>query len=211
MSNDQSRRASHDAAIVYLDPVSGRGTPPDPYEPRLKLTDAATIIGLMSNLFIDASHLLEDLKQPLRDLLPGVEFRFYDKGHMRNSSFPAPATQIEQIARECDAVICAYGHCGSCTGGTVRDAVALARAGSPVVALVTRKFIEEARFLARAGGIPDTPFVFIPHPIAGQDKDFQQAVARAIAPAIIAALTKAETIDAADCLQGTPYAAQVAA
>jgi hypothetical protein len=193
-------------AFVYLDPFSGPGTSSEPYTPRLKLTGAVATVGLMSNLFVDASHLLEDLKAPLALLIPGVKFVFYDKGQMRNSSFPATARQIEQIARECDAAICAYGHCGSCTGGTVRDAVALARAGLPVVALVTTKFMDEARFLAKAGGIPNTPFVFMPHPIAGRDAQFQQAVARAIAPAIIEALTEGRTTDAADCLESAACA-----
>jgi hypothetical protein len=195
------------SAFVYLDPFSGPGISLEPYTPRLKLTGAVATVGLMSNLFVDASHLLEDLKAPLARLIPGVKFVFYDKGQMRNSSFPAPARQIEQIAHECDAVICAYGHCGSCTGGTVHDAVAFARAGLPVVALVTKKFMDEARFLARAGGIPDTPFVFMPHPIAGRDAGFQQAVALAIAPAIIEALTGGRTTNAADCLESTAYAA----
>lgn len=198
--------------FVYLDPHAKPGAPIDAYEPRLVLAGAAPkTIGLMSNLFVDASHLLEDLQEPLGQLVPSVKFRFYDKGHMRNSSFPAPATQIEQIARECDAVICAYGHCGSCTGGTVRDAVALARARVPVVALVTAKFIDEAKFLARAGGIPDTPFVFLPHPIAGQTKELQQAVARNIASAVLAALTSGETSDSRQCLLGTAFATRVAA
>jgi hypothetical protein len=160
----------------------------------------------MSNLFVDASIFLEELKEPLRRIIPQVTFSFYDKGHVRNSSFPSPSEVIDRIASACDAVICAYGHCGSCTGGTVRDAVALARKGTPVVALVTEKFRDEALFLAGAGGVPDLPILFLPHPIAGEDKDLQQAVATATAPGIIVALTRGESVNASCCLMDANYA-----
>lgn len=195
-----SGNAKAGQGFVYLDPFAGPGAEPEPYLPRLKIEANGLTIGLMSNLFVDATAFLEDLIPPLSALLPRVTFRAYDKIAVRNSTFVAPAEVLEKIQAECDAVICAYGHCGSCTGGTVRDAVAFARAGFPVVALVTEKFIEEARFLAAAGGIPDTPFVFMPHPIAGREAAFQAAVARAIAPAVLSALTEGRTIDMAGCL-----------
>jgi hypothetical protein len=149
---------------------------------------ASPQLGLCSNLFTDATVFLQDLAGPLSKLIANVRFQHYDKGHIRNASFPLPADRIAEIAGACDGVILAYGHCGSCTGGTMRDAVSLALSKTPVVALVTEKFIDEARFLARAGGVPDLPLVVLPHPVAGREAAYHAAVAQAIAPAVRAAL-----------------------
>ena len=183
---------------TYLNPSREPGKPADPYTPRLTKTKDFTI-GLMSNLFVDASAFLEDLKTPLSAAEQDVSFRFYDKGKRLNAAFPAPRSLIDKIASECDAVILAYGHCGSCTAGTVRDGVALARVGLPVVVLVTTKFRDEALFIARAGGIPDVPFVFLPHPIAGRDELYHQTVAAAISGDLMIALRDGCT---SDCSKG---------
>jgi hypothetical protein len=182
------------AQFAYLDPSRGPAKPADPYTPRMSKTKGITL-GLMSNMFTDASAFLEDLKAPLQSALKDVTFKFYDKGELRNSTFPASPTLIQQIVSECDGVVLAYGHCGSCTAGTVRDGVALARAGVPVAVLVTKKFRDEAAFMARAGGLPDTPFVFLPHPIAGREAAYHRAVAAAISGSIVEALREGRISD----------------
>ena len=58
----------------------------------------------------------------------------------------------------------------------------LARSGVPVVALVTEEFEEEARFVARASGMPALPLVVLPHPVAGTPATAQDALAERIAP-----------------------------
>lgn len=186
--------------IAYLDPHAEPGAAPRPYTPRLDRGKQHITIGLLSNLFADASAFLEDLREPLSELFPNGDFGFYDKGTVQKMSFPVAAETREKILQECDAVICAYGHCGSCTSGTTQDAVVFADAGLPAVALVTEKFRDEALFLARAGGIPDTPFVFLPHPVAGKPAEYHRALARAIAPAIADALTRGQTRDMSSCL-----------
>jgi len=148
------------------------------------------VIGLLSNLFADASVFLNDLRVPLSELFPDVEFRCYDKGSVQRMSFVVADDTRDSVIAECDGVVCAYGHCGSCTSGTTQDVLAFAHAGFPAVALVTEKFRDEALFLARAGGIPDIPFVFLPHPVAGKPAEYHQALARAIAPAIVEALAQ---------------------
>jgi hypothetical protein len=183
-----------DGAFEYLDPRRGPGVSPDPYLPRLSRT-AVGQIGLFTNQFVDATNLLEDLRAPVGALLPAASFKHYDKGSRLGASFPAPQERIDQIVSECSSAILAYGHCGSCTAGTVRDGVALARAGVPVAVLVTTKFRELADFMARAGGLPDLPFVFLPHPIAGRDKEFHQRIAAGISSSILSALHDGVTSD----------------
>ena len=138
------------------------------------------------------------MSAPLAQLLPGAKFQPYDKQFVRNMSVPASAELVQRIASECDAALLAYGHCGSCTAGVVQDGILLARAGVPVVLMVTQRFREEAAFLARALGIPDVPFVFLPHPVAGREAEFHKALAEAVAPAVVSAMLNAASTDASD-------------
>jgi hypothetical protein len=195
---DLTSRAQPVDYIEYLDPQAQPSKEPQPYTARLRIGDRPVVIGLLSNLFVDASALLNDLREPVAKLHPGTEFRFFDKGAVQRMSFPVADETRQQIIDECDAVICAYGHCGSCTNGTTQDALAFAAAGFPAVALITGKFTDEAFFLARAGGIPEIPFVFLPHPVAGRPKEFHEALARAIAPAVMHALVKGQVGDKSD-------------
>ena len=66
------------------------------------------------------------------------------------------------MVAEYGAAVLAYGHCGSCTSATVRDAVAMARLGLPVVATVAPRFREEAAQVGRAAGMPDVPVLILP-------------------------------------------------
>jgi len=188
----------------YHDPYAEPGAPVDPYLPRLKRGSSPSRIGLFANLFTDSVAFLDDLSAPLAQLLPGATFQPYDKQFVRNMSVPASAELVQRIASECDAALLAYGHCGSCTAGVVQDGIRLARAGVPVVLMVTRRFREEAFFLARALGIPDVPFIFLPHPVAGREAEFHRALAKAVAPAVVSAMVNAASADASDFPQALP-------
>lgn len=185
-------------SFQYCDPHAEPGAAIDRYEPRLARDAKSPRIALFPNLFTDSVEFLQDLARPLATLLPGAQFGQYDKKFLRSMSVPASRELIQKIATECRAAVLAFGHCGSCTCGVVQDAVQLARAGVPVVALITTRFADEARFLARALGLPGIPFVFLPHPVAGRDAEFHRALAGHIAPAVVAALTDAVGTDAAE-------------
>jgi hypothetical protein len=49
----------------------------------------------------------------------------------------------------------------------VGDAIIIARAGVPAVALITERFVEQGRMIAAARGMPGLPQVRLPYPIAG--------------------------------------------
>jgi hypothetical protein len=70
----------------------------------------------------------------------------------------------------------------------VRDGIALARRGIPVVALVTEDFWPQGNFVARAFGMPEVPRVELPHPVAGTGDEAMKRVAAAIVPRILQAL-----------------------
>jgi hypothetical protein len=67
----------------------------------------------------------------------------------------------------------------------VRDGAILAKAGIPVVALVTESFVEQAGFVARAAGVPAVPRFVLPHPCAGTGEANLAKVARGSAPGIL--------------------------
>jgi hypothetical protein len=192
-------------AIVYLDPTAPPAAKQDAYTPRLRVGTAPRI-ALFPNLFTDSAAFLHDLAAVLARYLPGASFPYFDKQFGRNMSAPVSAELKARLLAESDAVLLAYGHCGSCTAGVTHDGVALARANKPVVVLVTKRFREEALFLARALGLPGLPFVFLPHPVAGKDADFHHALAEAIAPAVLAALTEGRSADASGLTNGRPAA-----
>jgi hypothetical protein len=196
--------------VSYLDPTAQPSAAQDTYTPRLHVGTAPRI-ALFPNLFTDSAPFLNDLSRALAQRIAGASFPYFDKQFGRNMSVPvAPALKARLLA-ESDAVLLAFGHCGSCTAGVTQDGAALARAGMPVAILVTRRFREEALFLARALGLPGLPFVFLPHPVAGENADFHRALAEAIAPAVLAALTAGSTTDASGILNANPPAVATAA
>ncbi|MCB0989449.1 MAG: hypothetical protein R2770_07760 [Acidimicrobiales bacterium] len=60
--------------------------------------------------------------------------------------------------------------------------------GLPAVALVTDEFWAQGDFVANAFGMPTVPRVRLPHPVAGTGSGRMQAIARDVAPHIVAAL-----------------------
>jgi hypothetical protein len=100
---------------------------------------------------------------------------------------------LEELIRNCDAVINAYGDCGSCTSWCVHDSVDLERGGLPVATVNTAEFISLGRLEAQALGMPGLPIVAVPHPIGS----LPEADVRARAQAAIAALVAALTTEAA--------------
>jgi hypothetical protein len=48
----------------------------------------------------------------------------------------------------------------------LHDAISAEKAGIPATAIITDRFKETAQMMAKVSGIPDYPFVVIPHPIS---------------------------------------------
>jgi hypothetical protein len=94
-------------------------------------------VALLSNSYTDASRYLEYLSVEIANAVPELTFTLFEK---ESTVGPANSSLLDEIADTADAVIAAYGHCGSCTSGTVRDAIAMGARGIPSVALVTDRF-----------------------------------------------------------------------
>jgi hypothetical protein len=48
----------------------------------------------------------------------------------------------------------------------LHDAISAEKAGVPATALITDRFAETAKMMAQVQGMPNYPFVVIPHPIS---------------------------------------------
>jgi hypothetical protein len=74
----------------------------------------------------------------------------------------------------------------------VHDALASERRGIPAVAVITDRFIPSAKEIASIEGLPDYPFVAIPHPIAGNtDAELKLKAEEAVAAIVRIMSTRA--------------------
>jgi hypothetical protein len=149
--------------IIY-DPRSEVGVPVDDYKLSLDVKAPGLVIGLVPNGFPDAENLLVAVGRALATVLDEPEVRIFAR---EDPSVVAHESVVNEVVSQCDAVVTAMGHCGSCTSSTVRDAVTFARRGLPTVGLVTAKFWDSGSFVARSVGMPDVPRVKLPYPVAG--------------------------------------------
>jgi hypothetical protein len=70
-----------------------------------------------------------------------------------------------------DIAILGLANCGSCTGWTIRDAIACANHGLPTVAIATAHFDDFARTLARRGGRSGLRVHVLPYPLNERERD----------------------------------------
>tara|TARA_B100001559_G_scaffold291759_1_gene271728 strand:- start:228 stop:446 length:219 start_codon:yes stop_codon:yes gene_type:complete len=67
----------------------------------------------------------------------------------------------------------------------VRDGIKIAKAGMPVVSLVTKDFWPQGDFVAQSVGMPTVPRVKLPHPVAGTGEARMQEIADNIVDEIV--------------------------
>ncbi len=74
----------------------------------------------------------------------------------------------------------------------MHDAVAAERLGIPAVGIMTDRFEKSAKIVSSLNGLPDYPFVMIPHPVANNDDAMLRQKAADVAPRIVELLTRRE-------------------
>ena len=166
--------------VRFLNPVAGGLVEPNPYTLRADLSKPATV-GLVINKIVQCDQFMAEIGRALATLRPQLELRSYETGTITY----ADAALMDRVAAECDLAVCAIGHCGSCTAGTVKDGIALVERGCPAVSLVTEVFWDQASALSRSLGWPDAPRVQLPYPIWGTGQAQMQQVAQHAAREII--------------------------
>ncbi|EQA98403.1 hypothetical protein L485_17125 [Sphingobium baderi LL03] len=112
-----------------------------------------------------------------------------------SSSPAAPDEMIDDLAR-CDAVINAYGDCGSCTSWCVHDGVTLEKRGVPTATVNSDAFVVLGQQEAVALGVPGLPIVTVPHPMGDVSAEEVERRAAAMAAQVVHVLTgDADTLE----------------
>ena len=75
------------------------------------------------------------------------------------------ARELDEFLDAIDIAVVGLGNCGSCTGWTIRDALAAAEKGLPTTAVCTEVFEELGRNLARRGGRSGLRMHILPYPL----------------------------------------------
>jgi hypothetical protein len=72
----------------------------------------------------------------------------------------------------------------------MHDALAAEIRGVPAVAVMTDRFVPTALAVAELNGIPEYPYIVIPHPIANNSDDELRAKAEAVIERVVSLLTQ---------------------
>jgi hypothetical protein len=179
---DMSVATSDDEVI--LSPLGQRDD-----QPRYSLAKrldgiAGRKIGLLDNSKQNATAFLDEVAALLRQR--GVSETVY---RLKISAATSAGDTIRELAETCDAVINAYGDCGSCTSWCVHDSIDIERLGVPVATVNSIEFVALGKFEAGSLGMPDLPIVVLPHPVGSLAESKVREYARAAFEDVVAVLT----------------------
>ena len=94
--------------IQFHDPRGKVAIEATPYALGIDLEGAnRCTVGFLANGFPDSEPFLAALADAMKVRLPALDARHWNKG---NASIPAPAAMLEEIERDCVALIAAWGH-----------------------------------------------------------------------------------------------------
>jgi hypothetical protein len=86
---------------------------------------------------------------------------------------------LQEWLRTLDIGISGLANCGSCTGWTIRDAIAMANSGLPTVAVATKNFEGFAHELSGRGGRSGLRVHVLPYPLNELSREEVEPVAEA--------------------------------
>lgn len=173
--------------VEYMLPV-GRKLVSKPYELSIEKGVAPRCVGMLDNGFPGADYFLAKLADQLREIWPETEFRAARKANADQLNMGIQEPLLTEMATDCDAVVIAWGHCGSCTSGVTRDALSFTERGIPSVTLICDIFWDYSAWLGEAMGLTGIPKLQIPFPTAGTPEANQVALAKGLAADIVAKL-----------------------
>jgi hypothetical protein len=180
---------SQPAIGSVLDPRGEVDADEQPIADRLDDPAGATV-GFLDNSKANANVFLDEVANILTD-----ECGVAETVSVRKDKSPIPADSLaDTLAARCDAVVNAYGDCGSCTSWCIYDSIDLERRGIPVATVNSDEFVKLGQSEARSLGMPGMPIVTVPHPMG----DVEEPAVRERARAIVAELVAVLTTDAAE-------------
>jgi hypothetical protein len=173
-----------DERTDILDPCGEVTTDGRPISNRLNTLNGKTI-GFLDNSKSNADILLDEVAAVLSE-----EYDVAETIHRRKDKSPIPASAIaDQLAAQCDAVVNAYGDCGSCTSWCVYDSIDLEQKDIPVATINSDEFVRLGQSEARSLGMPGLPIVTVPHPMGDIPENKVRERARAIVKELVLVLT----------------------
>jgi hypothetical protein len=92
--------------VTYLDPTAEEATPVEPYELFLNLGSRPLTLGLLANSFPDAANFMDAMERQVAALVPNATIKRYQKPSVE----PMSKEMLDDIARECDGLVAAWGH-----------------------------------------------------------------------------------------------------
>ncbi len=108
----------------------------------------------------------------------GAEVKFWRSHQGRTGSEGEKvARELEQFLDSIDVAVVGLGNCGSCTGWTIRDALAAAAKGLPTTAVCTEVFDELGHQLAARGGRSGLRIHILPYPLNEKQRHEVEPVA----------------------------------
>ena len=67
----------------------------------------------------------------------------------------------------------------------MHDGITLEKRGIPSVVVISEAFVQNAKAIAKLSGIPDCPFVVVPHPVSSLDGEGLDELARRFFPQVL--------------------------
>lgn len=110
---------------------------------------------------------LERVKSNLLARFPKLKFRSYIGVNGQQLRRATPS-QLDEIARDCDAVVGATADCGSCCSWLIYEMCEMERRGVATVAITPEGFVEDARWSAKLFGCPEAPLLVTRSAITSQ-------------------------------------------
>jgi len=152
--------------------LSPRGTPPAVTgkmpAPRLSSLQGKTVY-LVDSRFDDSLELLNQISAWFAEHMPDVQVNTVQLASMYSKDDPELWARIQ---RDGDAAILGVGHCSTCAPAVTTHAIKLeTEYNVPTVAVHTDKFHRVVDSVARMGGLPQLPQVFVPQPVMGKSPE----------------------------------------
>lgn len=178
-----------------LDPTPDQSRKDDSVLSERPLSLEELHIGLLSNTKKNSDHFLRGIGA---HLVERENVSVSDVVYKPTATSAAPDDLFEELTRY-DAVLTAYGDCGSCSSWTIHDAIRLEEAGIPTVVFCSEEFTTLCQFESENQSCPGLPIVEFEHPIADVDPEAvrEDRITDAIYEEVVTALiaTPSELID----------------
>ncbi len=107
----------------------------------------------------------------------GAEISFWRSAGRSGDEGDRMDREFQDFIKTIDVAVVGLANCGSCTGWTIRDAIAAANAGLPTVAIATKNFEVFAHELAARGGRSGLRVHVLPYPLNELVRDEVAAIA----------------------------------